>query len=201
MSEDTQIGPSVDRELWQRFREDVRERHGRVRGVLGKELETAIRQHLSDDASPTERRLEQRLIRIEDALEVADTDGGTTVSEGEDTHTHRIDVDTKPDAKAARDRKVAYLAECILDEVFDTDTSESADALESVPRSTLRDVIKAEYGFRRDTAAQYVADLRDHFDLVAHPNNDVILITRDKRADIVGKNASEQLSDSTQVHD
>jgi hypothetical protein len=62
-------------------------------------------------------------------------------------------------------------------------------------------VIKDEYGFRRDTATQYVSDLRDHFDLVAHPNNDVILVTRDKRAAIVGKNASARLSDAHPEHD
>lgn len=154
MSDQTQIGPSIDERLWKAFREDVKERHGRVRGVLGKELETALRQHLSDDATPTERRLEARLMRIEDELGVSSADGGCPVSEGEHTHTpapapaqeSRVDSRVeKPDPKAPRDDKVRYLAQCVIDDHCDTADGD----IKTIPRKSLVRIVRDEYGFRK----------------------------------------------------
>jgi hypothetical protein len=202
VSEQTQIGPSVDATLWKRFREDVKERHGRVRGVLGKELETALRQHLSDDATPTERRLEQRLIRIEDELGTSAADGGRPVSEADNTHTHVTDTDTdtgrldKPDPKAPRDDKVQYLAQCVTDKL-DEDFPEC-------PRPVLINTVRDEYGFRRDTAEGYVDELIDHFGLVSKPGIDLssdgvaIYVTKQKARELLDEEADDRLDEVAQ---
>jgi len=49
--------------------------------------------------------------------------------------------------------------------------------LQQVGESTLRDIVKDEYGFRRDTAARYVDELREWFDLREHPVADGVLVT------------------------
>jgi hypothetical protein len=203
VSEQTQIGPSVDATLWKRFREDVKERHGRVRGVLGKELETALRQHLSDDATPTERRLEQRLIRIEDELGTSAADGGVSVSEADNTHTHVTDADTdtgrieKPDPKAPRDDKVQYLAQCTLRHYYgdDTDRRDFGEEFTKLPEWIIPDIIKDEYGFRSDTAKSYVSDVRDRLDLVAHPHDETMLVTPDTKRDLLQDDLSVDKGD------
>jgi hypothetical protein len=205
VSDQTQIGPSVDAELWEKFRESVRDRHGRVRGVLGKELETALRQHLSDDATPTERRLEQRLMRIEDELGVSSADGGCPVSDAEHTHTETPapapDTDSgrveKPDPKAPRDDKVRYLAQCVVDDHCDTADGD----INTIPRKSLVKIVRDEYGFRKDTAVGYVDELIEHFDLVEKPGsgeseNGLTLYVSPSRRDEILREAAESRFDN-----
>jgi hypothetical protein len=197
MSDRTQIGPDVDADLWDRFREDVEERYGKIRGVLGKELDTALRQHLGEDTRPAERRIEQRLIRIEDALETSKPDGGATVSEDIDTHTHRADagrIESKPDPKAPREDKTRYLAQCVVDHL--------SDDFEQCPRCVLVNLVRDEYGFRRDTAEGYVSELIDWFDLVDHPQQDNfpndMLVTRERFEELLAQEADEELAELDQ---
>jgi hypothetical protein len=193
MSDRTQIGPTVDSHLWERFREDVRARHGQVRGVLGDELENAIREYLQDGPSPSEQEIIDRLARIERTVGTAGTDGGADTSNA-GGHTHapsRLDSPDKPAANAATDKKVAYLAECVLDEVVP-----SSRALEQVPRDTLVDVVKAEYGFRSDTARRYVDRLVEWFDLREHPSADGILVTEAQHADIIDREREQARDDA-----
>jgi hypothetical protein len=201
VSDQTQIGPSVDAELWEEFRENVRDRHGRVRGVLGKELETALRQHLSDDATPTERRLEARLMRIEDALDISSADGGSPVSDTENTHTQTPTPEQapsedsrveKPDPKAPRDNKVRYLAQCVVDDHCDTADGD----INTIPRKSLVKIVRDEYGFRKDTAVGYVDELIEHFDLVEKPGsgeseNGLTLYVSPSRRDEILREAAE----------
>jgi len=184
MSDRTQIGPAVDADLWRRFREDVKARKGQVRGVLGDELETAIRQYLRDEPSPTEQRIDARLARLEDAIGVTSADGGTDTRDAAG-HTHapsRIDDarEEKPGANAATEKKVVYLAERVLEQ----EVPQSRE-IQQVARDRLREVVKDEYGFRRDTAKRYVAELVDHFDLHEHPYADGILVSESEYQEIV----------------
>lgn len=68
-----QPGTEVSESLWRRFREDVKERRGRINGVLGNELERAIEEYLkASKGYNTEYQLEEigdRLERIEESLE------------------------------------------------------------------------------------------------------------------------------------
>ena len=85
---------------------------------------------------------------------------------------------------------MAYLAGCVLDEEVPHERE-----LDMIPRETLVSVVKDEYGFRADTAKRYVDSLIDYFDLKDHTNNDALLVTEDRRAEILRQEADEQLED------
>lgn len=74
----TQPGCEISASLWKEFRNDVRERRGRINGVLGSELENAIRNYIDGskggDVTDELRRLRDDLDEVRDAV-VAD--GGT----------------------------------------------------------------------------------------------------------------------------
>ena len=179
MSNREKIGPRVDAQLWQQFREDVQERKGQTRGVIGDELENAIREYLRDDDRPVDRRIEKRIARIEEAVGAAPTDGGVDTFD-RDEHTHapsRLNVTEKPSANAATDKKVAYLAKTIRDE--------HSGEFKEIPRRVLVETVKDEYAFRSDTAKRYVERLVDHFDLYDHPKVDGILVTDARRQEII----------------
>lgn len=193
MTDRVQIGPRVSQSLWDEFRNDVQKRKGQTRGVLGDELENAIREYLRDEDRPIDRRIEKRLSRIEQAVGAAPTDGGTdTFEHAEDTHTpSRLDGPEKPSANAPTDKKVAYLAECVLDEI-----APNSRSISEVPRKHLREVVKDEYGFRRDTAKRYVEQLIEYFDLVDHPDIDPMLVTPAKREKLIEQRRKELEADA-----
>lgn len=189
MSDRSQIGPAVDADLWQRFREDVKARKGQVRGVLGDELENAIRDYLSDGPDPEMRRFNQRLARIEEAVGVSSADGGTHTLP-DDSHTHAPTDDTervpdeKPSPNAPTEKKVRWLAAQIRKDV--------GENFEEVHPTVLREVVKDTYGFRRDTAKRYVEELREYFDLVEHPGDYPTLVTHDRREDWIKQQRQER---------
>lgn len=169
MTERKKVGVRVDADLWKRFKQNVKERKGQTRGVLGDELENAIRHYIRDDTNPTMRQMNERLARIEMAIGTSPADGGTDTFDGE-PHTHapsRVEAaaDEKPAANAATEKKIRYLAEQVA----------GGGEVQQLTRSDLRDVVKDEYGFRADTARRYVDELIDYFDLREHPKNDAVL--------------------------
>jgi hypothetical protein len=185
VSDRTQIGPTVDAALWREFRENVKDRKGHTRGALGDELENAIREYIRDGSTPTERRIEKRIARIEQAVGAAPTDGGVDAFDSEE-HTHapsRLDVTEKPSANAATDKKVAYLTECVEEKA-----TEDPDEL---PRKLLVETVKEEYGFRSDTAKRYVEHLVEEFGLVAHPEIDGMLVSAEKKDTLVEQRREE----------
>jgi len=180
VSDRVQVGPKVDAELWAEFRESVQDRKGQVRGVLGDELENAIRNYINfgPDKSTGAQLAEfnARLQRIEGAVGTAESDGGDTLSD--DSHTHapsrvRAAEDSKPGANAATEKKVAYLSR----ELLRAENCDTTADLRSIPVERVRDVVKDEYGFRSDTAKRYVNALVDELDLHKHPSADNIYLT------------------------
>jgi hypothetical protein len=111
--------------------------------------------------------LQDQLYRIEDALGTTPSDGGAdTHSDGSHTHApSRLEVNEKPSSNAATEKKLEYLAGCI-----ESETAIAPDKSSMIPRSVLRETVKEEYGFRKDTAKRYVEQLVEYFDLREHPN-------------------------------
>jgi len=190
MSDRVQIGPNVDRDLWEQFRKDVQERKGQVRGVLGDELENALRQYLSENNELTSderyQRIEAKLGRIENHVGVATSDGGAALQTDE-THTHapsRVEAATesKPPANSATEKKVAYLAESLIDQEV-PNTRE----IKSIPEAAIIDLVKDEYGFRPDTAKRYVDEVAEQLSLRDHPVADGILVSEDKREQLIAE--------------
>jgi len=172
MSDRVQIGPKVDAELWAEFREDVEQRKGQTRGVLGNELENAIRNYLyyGEDRTLTEQFSEfnQRLQRVEGAVGAAESDGGTP-SDAVHTHTPQ----SKPGEKSSRSKKVAYL----IDQKYDRDGG-------SVTPDTIEADVKDVYGFGDRTAPKYVQPVIDALDAKRHPNNPNVVVWGDVEARI-----------------
>jgi len=176
MSDDVQPGVRINPELWQRFRDDIQARKGAVRGHLKTELENALRLYLNDEPRQVEEQIDARLTRIESRLGVAEADGGMdTLDPVEHTHTPT----ERPAAQASTEKKVGWLAECVLDM-----EAPKAREFNQIPVNKIRDVVKDEYGFRSDTAQRYVDRLVEHFDLLDHPDADGILVTEDQRTEL-----------------
>ena len=181
MTDTVQPGTEVDAALWKQFREEVKRRRGGTRGHLRNELENAIRGYIhGGDATPGE--IDERLQRIEAAVGAAPTDGGRDTSDSRE-HTHaRTETTTatpteRPAANTSTDKKVAWLAKCVREN--------HGDDFAEVTRDDLREVVKDEYGFRRDTAKRYIENLIDHFELMTHPATDKVLVTEDRHERII----------------
>ena len=182
VTDGVQPGTRVDEQLWEQFRNAVIERHGTWRGHGRDAVETALRLYIADENEVSAVQVNRRLGRIESELGITSADGGADTL-GADPHTHapsRLDVDERPSANAATDKKVAWLAEQV------------GSNPESIPRAKLREIVKDEYGFRRDTAKRYVERLIDHFDLVEHPTADAdVLVSTDRREELVEQRRQE----------
>jgi len=199
MADRVKVGPRVDKQLWREFRENVKQRKGQTRGVLGDELENAIREYLRQEERPVDSRIEKRLARIEEAVGAAPTDGGRTLSDA-DEHTHTrtaVEVDEKPAANAATEKKVAYLAGQLK--------ADRSDGLQAASRNEIIELVKTEYGFRADTAKRYVERVVDFFEFTTHPANDDLYVTPEYREEIIERlredakeDADDELDEVTQ---
>lgn len=81
MSKPVKIGPRVDPDVYERFKQWVAEKHGKTRGVTGDELEKAMLAHMDD--SP-EREMVENQREMMHRLE--DLEG--LLRESDNTHTH-----------------------------------------------------------------------------------------------------------------
>ena len=181
MTDGVQPGTKIEEETWQRFREEVERRRGGVRGHLKTELERALHGYIQGgDTTPSQ--IDARLQRIEAAVGVAPSDGGTDVRSAE---THTRAPDEKPDHHAPRDKKVAYLAQQLRDDMNGIP--------EELPKERLREIVKEEYGFRSDTSKGYVDELRESLGLVDHPTVDHLLATPDRRDEIIEQQTDDEL--------
>lgn len=206
MSDRVQIGVEVDADLWNELREDVRERKGKVRGVLGDEVENAIRHYLHngpDRGTPQQLNdIEARLNRIEGAVGVEATDGGTDTSQpAMDTHTRdsALDVpDERPHPRGDTKAKVRWLADAALDA-----HGVALDELSMIHEDTIRDAIQDEYDFTADTTAEYVPKVVDQLGLVDHPSADpyadVLYVTEAEREDLIEKQREQARDDARET--
>lgn len=126
MSNTKKVGARIDADLYEEFRQYVEGKHGRTRGVLAEELETAMRNHLNAEY-PTDAlsRIENDVATIK--AQMAHADGGEVVTppptdSESNTHTHTpngtvVEGDTessigdaKPKPKAPKSEKVRWFA-------------------------------------------------------------------------------------------
>ena len=197
MTDTTQPGTEVGADLWQEFRDEVEARHGVVRGNLKDALETAIQAYINgEDMNPTE--VNQRLARIEAAVGVEATDGGTDTAEpAADTHTRDrcLDVpDERPHARGDTKPKVKWLANAVLD----AESVPLAD-LSMTHEDTVRDAIRDEYDFTADTTEDYIPKVIDALGLVDHPSKDVLYVTEAKREELIEQKREQARSDARET--
>lgn len=194
MSEKVQVGLRVDRDVYEEFKQNVEERKGRWQGVGGEELENAMRHYIKfGSEKPLPDMLAEfngRLQRIEGAVGVAESDGGTDTLQT-DPYTHAPTdesynaPDEKPAANAATDKKLAWLAEQLIqDEVPNT------REIQEIPRDKIRSHVVESYGFRKDTAKRYVEMLIDEFGFVSHPKTNNLLVTEERKEELIRSEVS-----------
>lgn len=139
MGSKKKIGVRVDEDVYERFVSFVEDTHGRTHGVIGNELERALRQYMesTEGGDPVTRieddvasinasvaDLVQRIDRIERKAEGVEADGrgGTLSNTASHTHTPTAeperattpvvdedDTDDVPNAKAPKSEKAAYV--------------------------------------------------------------------------------------------
>ena len=86
MERETQRPPEIDRALLERFKEDVRERKGRLRGHYSSELENALEAYLdASDGGDTNDRLARLESQVEDIHTAVTSDGRKKKTESSDT--------------------------------------------------------------------------------------------------------------------
>lgn len=189
MSDSVQPGTEVDAELWQRFREEVELRRGGIRGHLRTEMENALRAYI-DGGDATPAQVDKRLARIEAAVGVEATDGGTDTREpAQDTHTPDQVPNEKPHPRGDTEDKIRWLAE----EVIMTEVPQSRN-LKMIPKPKIRQIVDEEYGFNPGILDKYVGKIIDELELRQHPANDVVYVS-DERYDEVLEEEREMRRD------
>jgi len=160
-----QIGVRVSEELWNRFRQDVQDRHGAIRGHLKHEVESALREYM--DASHG-GDVNDRLTRIESELE---TIRGSVVENDE----------TKKDSglSSTVENRMAKIRETIEKE---------ADGQPKVHEKVVELAIKEHAGKSAPTLRQYKQLLQEERDLYAHPMKDSLYF-RDPTEYVLAVNA------------
>jgi len=148
-----QPGTSIDKRLWKRFKNDVRDRRGRINGVLANELERAIESYLDaskgSDVTDELRRLREDVDQIRDVVieEAPPTlsDGGSEKeknSAGKDSVRKPVDRDDDTDDRSIVEKRTdAALADLVANtEEFTLD--ELDDAIETGAGVSSRQSVK-----------------------------------------------------------
>ncbi len=203
MTDKKQLGLRVDPELFREFKQTVKDRRGRWKGAGGEEMEKAMRAYIHGDITAAggsgAEQIQARLARIEQAVGVEATDGGLDTSEtAQHTHTPSTVPEEKPHPQAPTEKKIRWLAGRVVDDVVPNGTEPS---MMSIAKTEVRDLVKEEYNFRADTAKEYVSDLIDHFDLVPHPDNDVVYMTEQKREQLLEQRREQRREEAAKETD
>ena len=191
-----QIGVKVDTDVWQRFRQDVMDRHGSVRGALGIELENALINYIqAEQADDQLTRIEDDVATVVSMLaerEKSESDGGLdtpTVSDGESARPRDLD---KPRANQPRKDKLDYLLTKLLrDNPCDRQSGE-------LPKSDFTEIIQTEYDFSESTVEEYQSKLISRLDGKEHPQHAVTVAWGERYSDIVDDlrdKADEEMTD------
>jgi len=155
MSGKKKIGTRVDEDVWERFRQFVKDRHGGTRGLLSWELEKALQERMASERGPDRmQRIEDELARLNTMLAESKADGAgvptpAPAADGR-THTQTADGDHDPDdpphAKASTQEKRDWLVAEVRRRATDQTFSEPA----------IRKVIDDTWGFDDRTAGPMV---------------------------------------------
>lgn len=62
-----QIGPRIDKQIWEQFKQFVKDKHGKTSGVTAEEVENALQQRMGNDPL---QHMDERLRRVEQAVGV-----------------------------------------------------------------------------------------------------------------------------------
>lgn len=203
MTDKKQLGLRVDPELFKEFKQTVEERRGRWQGAGGEEMEKAMRAYIHGEITAaggnSVEQMNARLSRIERAVGVEAADGGMHTSPpAQHTHTPTEAPDEKPHAQAPKEKKIRWLAKRVREDVVPSGTEAR---MMSIAKTEVRELVKDEYSFRADTAKEYVGDLIEHFNLVSHPDNDVVYMTEQRREQLLEERREQRRAEAAKETD
>lgn len=197
MSDEVQPGTKIDADVWEQFREEVRERHGVVRGHLKTELENALREY-SGNGGTADTDVERRLARIEAAVGVGATDGGAATPEpAEDTHTPNGLPEEKPHLNTSPKKKIEWIA-AEYRRVYGQDNL----TLHKVLPGLVEELIEDEYAFADDDRTQrYVEDVIDYLGVVQHPDEPQRYIPEERYDEIMAEREQQRRTEAAEETD
>lgn len=163
----------ISKDEYVAFKQWVQDVHGTTRGHLSTEIENALREYREDDGAPERlARIEEDVSQLKALVADAEGDGGTDVS-GSQVRTHAEDT-SRPAPNAARESKVAYIAERVQEEC-----AVSEDHGE-VPPEAIRQVVVSEYSFGEETTDDYVDLVIEYFGGEPHPEHGNLIVWGDR---------------------
>lgn len=180
MGKQVQPGAKVDEDVYDRFRQFVKDNHGKTRGSLGDELETAMKQRMADANGPDRlARIENDIATVKAQLADGMSDGGATTPTPSSAPDTRTRADTKPPANQPRTKKYEYL----IQELFSGKRPESPSGGELAPK-TIRMVITDNYDIDDAIADEWVDGIQKRlgreYDAEPHPDHGKTLVWGDE---------------------
>jgi len=183
MSNDTtQPGIQVSEQLWNEFRQDVRDRHGTVRGHLSSELERAIREYINaSNGGDTHDRLRRIENRLDEIAEQQPTQSKQESDGGNDS--------------------VSKTTEKRMQEIM-ADIQDRADELGTnrVREDDIEAAIERNAGHSHKTIQRYEKLLQNQRQLFPHPVSDDVYFVKPtsfiafiEQTDQLGENQREQI--------
>jgi hypothetical protein len=157
---ETQIGAKIDKQLWQQFRDNVKQRRGRVRGHLSHELENALREYLNASQGGDTH---DRLRRIENQL---------------DSLAEQVDgEESESDSDGERDSVSNRTEQRIADIMSDIQDKSDKYGSKRLPESEIEAAIERNAGTSYKTIKRYKRLLQNQREIFAHPNeSDVFFV-------------------------
>jgi len=178
MSDNSEIQPGVriDKGVWEGFRQDVKDRHGVVRGNLRREVETALRQYTE---SANGGNSNDRLRRIENKLDEL-AEGGAPPSDDSER-------------KKNNDSGFSSTTKNRLEKIEARIEREAGDA-EKVHESVVNNAIEDIAGSSRPTLERYHEMLEQRRIAMKWPIEDSKLWWLDERkfVNVLGRNFNER---------
>jgi len=175
MAQRVQPGGRVNEEVYERFREFVKQQHGGVRGNLGRELEQAMCNRMDvANGKDSMTRIENDVATIKAMLANGEADGGSlapTPSEGEYARARGL---RKPAANQPRSDKITYLVNRYLER---DNCDKDGGAL---IKKQVENIVRDEYSFEDEILAEYIEavykEIKNRFDTEPHPLHGQFLV-------------------------
>lgn len=196
-----QPGGRVDETVYDRFTDYVEDKHGSLRGNLGRELTKAMENRMSGGNGEDQlTRIENDIATLKARLAEAEADGGEVIAEpprtpdsDETTHTHRSGGDPPHPRATTREK-----AEWVADRVVSDCDSGQIHAEYDVGR-----VVDDTYGFDDEPREKLISAAIDLTDFVEHPGEktDEVYVTEERAEEFRENMRSEAAEQNDELDD
>ena len=157
MGEDMKQPTPIDAEEYERFKQFVKEVHGRTRGHLASEIENALRSYREGYYGGNQlQRIEDDMAAIKSMMADESADGSGTPLTASDAESTRPRGSGKPASNQPREHKITW----IIDEM-----GLGGDG-GNVHPNAIRKFIESEYAFSEGTVDEYIEAIVSRLDAI-----------------------------------